>query len=82
MKTESNIAEAIARSVSHTEIVRVVVPDIEAAIDEAEGITCECESTSENPGGESERREDVWGLDRYGNEFRLLLIQDQSAFVA
>ena len=82
MKTKTSIAEAITRSVSHIEIVRVVVPDIESAIKQAEDIACECDHTAENPGEDSERREDVWGLDQYGNEFRLLLIQDQSALVA
>ena len=67
MTSENNIASAIARSVSHTEIVRVEVAEIVAALAEVNAHCEEYDHTDANEG------EDVWGNTESG-EFRLLLV--------
>ena len=68
MTTENTIASAIARSVSHNEIVRVDVSDISAALAEVYAACEDYDHTDANEG------EDVWGKTESGDEFRLLLI--------
>ena len=65
MTTETNIESAIARSISHTEIVRVNVSDIRAALDAVRVISDECDYARENDGSL-----DVWGL-LNGSDFRI-----------
>ena len=69
MKTENNIASAIARSVSHTEIVRVTVTDVFAALADVADLAAEYDHTDSNAG------EDVWGTTKDGSAFRLTLRQ-------
>lgn len=67
MTTESTIADAIARSISHTEIVRVTFSggDIADALSEVNALADEY--TTENNG-----EEDVWGIDSKNSaEFRI-----------
>lgn len=67
MKTMTEIKPAIARSISHTEIVRLVVDDPKEAlalIDNDESVT-ELDWATENDGDL-----DVWGK-RLGADFRI-----------
>lgn len=67
MTTETEIKPAIGRSISHNEIVLLVVDDPKEAlekIDNDEGVT-ELDSSTENNGDL-----DVWGK-RHGDDFRL-----------
>lgn len=68
MTTESTISEAIARSVSHNEIVRVTFADgdLGAALSEVNAIAEDYDNTTENDGDE-----DVWGTMENGDEFRI-----------
>lgn len=68
MTTESTISEAIARSVSHNEIVRVTFADgdLGAALSEVNAIAEDYDNTTENDGDE-----DVWGTMENGEEFRI-----------
>ena len=68
MTTETNIESAIARSISHTEIVQVNVPDIRVARHTAGLIACECDDARENDGSL-----DVWGT-LNGSDFRIRLV--------
>jgi hypothetical protein len=62
-----DIKSAIARSVSHNEIVCVTVPEIAAALAE---INAACEDYEHTDATEGE---DVWGTTETG-EFRLMLV--------
>jgi len=68
MTTESTIKDAIARSISHNEIVRVTFTggDIIAALTEVQIIAEDCDNVTENNGDE-----DVWGTIENGDEFRI-----------
>jgi hypothetical protein len=68
MTTASTIAEAITRSISHTEIVRVTFSagDIAEALGEVNAIADDYDNTTENDGDE-----DVWGTMENGDEFRI-----------
>lgn len=70
MTTESTIAEAIARSISHTEIVRVYAADIDAAVTEVAIAADEYDTAEENDGSL-----DVWGTTDEGDDFRLRLVK-------
>jgi hypothetical protein len=72
MNTE--IKSAIARSISHNEIVRVIVADIPTALAEVNTACEDFDHAEENPGENGERREDVWGTIEDGSEFRLRVI--------
>lgn len=61
------IGQAIRRSVSHTEIVRVTVGDVAAALAE---VSAQCEDYDHTDANDGE---DVWGTTEDGSEFRLLL---------
>lgn len=67
MTTASTISEAIARSISHNEIVRVTFADgdIGDALSEVNAIAEDYDNTTENDGDE-----DVWGTTENG-EFRI-----------
>lgn len=65
----TEITNAIARSVSHNEIVRVTVSDLDAAYTEVSAQTDECDQSTENDGSL-----DVYGTTDAGGEFRLRLI--------
>lgn len=72
MTTLTSIKEAIGRSISHTEIVKVIVPMIEEAlqaIDNDENVE-ELDWSRENDGSM-----DVYGK-RLGADFRLRLVQE------
>lgn len=69
MKTESTIEAAIARSISHNEIVKVDVTDIATALTEVNMHAEQYDHTDANEG------EDVWGNVENGHEFRLLLVK-------
>jgi len=68
MTTTSNIAEAITRSISHTEIVRVTFScgDSADALSEVNALAEDYDNTTENDGDE-----DVWGTMENGDEFRI-----------
>jgi hypothetical protein len=68
MNIETTIESAITRSISHNEIVRVNVPDIQSARDAAELIADECDDARVNDGSL-----DVWGV-LEGSDFRIRLI--------
>lgn len=68
MTTEATIKDAITRSVSHNEIVKVTVKDIPAALAEVNAHSEDYDHTDANEG------EDVWGSVESGAEFRLLLV--------
>ena len=73
MSIETDIESAINRSISHNEIVRVSVPDIQAGRDAAGLIADECDDAVEGDGSL-----DVWGvLD--GSDFRIRLVSLISA---
>ena len=67
MTIETTIESAITRSISHNEIVRVNVPDIQSARDAAGLIADECDDARENDGSL-----DVWGV-LNGSDFRIRL---------
>jgi hypothetical protein len=69
MNTESTIEASIARSVSHTEIVKIAVKGIAVALTEVNMHSEEYDHTTANEG------EDVWGTVANGTEFRLLLVK-------
>lgn len=64
----TTIKDAIARSISHTEIVRVTFADgdIDDALAEVNALAEDYDHTTENDGDE-----DVWGTTENGNEFRI-----------
>lgn len=64
----NTIKDAIARSTSHTEIVRVTFADgdIDDALAEVNALAEDYDHTTENDGDE-----DVWGTAENGNEFRI-----------
>lgn len=68
MTTEATIKDAIARSISHTEVVRVIFSggDIADALSEVNAIAEDYDNTTENDGDE-----DVWGTMENGDEFRI-----------
>lgn len=68
MTTEATIKDAINRSISHTEIVRVTFAggDIAAALSEVNAIAEDYDNATENDGDE-----DVWGTLENGDEFRI-----------
>jgi hypothetical protein len=68
MTTAATIAEAITRSISHTEIVEVAHHDFRSAFYEIAAEADEYDYTNEGPG-----RYDVWGT-KGGKEFRLSLV--------
>lgn len=68
MNTQSTIEAAIARSISHTEIVKVAVEDLAVALAEVNALADEYDHADVNVG------EDVWGKSEDGSEFRLLLV--------
>tara|TARA_R110000868_G_scaffold139147_1_gene353883 strand:- start:144 stop:356 length:213 start_codon:yes stop_codon:yes gene_type:complete len=70
MTTETTIESAIERSISHNEIVRVNVDDIQAARDTAGLIADECDSAMENDGSL-----DVWGA-LNGSDFRIRIVAE------
>ena len=72
MNTE--IKSAIARSISHTEIVRVTVADTAAQTESLENVSrlevvAGCDYAIENDGSL-----DVWGTTEDGSEFRIRII--------
>ena len=71
----TKIKSAIARSISHNEIVAVEVDDIAAALAAVNNVAAEYDSAWETHGQNGERREDVWGTTEDGSEFRLLLVK-------
>lgn len=75
MTTASTIAEAITRSISHTEIVAVTVPDLAGALAEVNTHAENYDSTEENDGSY-----DVWGTTEEGKEFRLRLIEESHSY--
>ena len=64
----TTIKNAITRSISHTEIVRVTFAggDIADALAEVSTLAEDYDHTTENDGDE-----DVWGTTENGNEFRI-----------
>lgn len=68
MTTATDIKSAIARSVSHTEIVKVEVAEIATALAE---VNAHCEDYDHTDANEGE---DVWGTTEGSSEFRLLLV--------
>lgn len=75
MTTATDIKSAIARSVSHTEIVKVVVAEIPAALAEVNAHCEDCDSSDENKTEDGRKQEDAWGTTEDGSEFRLLLVE-------
>lgn len=71
----TKIKSAIARSISHDEIVAVEVDDIAAALAAVDVAAAEYDHTGLNSGDSGECREDVWGTTEDGSEFRLILVQ-------
>ena len=71
----TKIKSAIARSISHNEIVAVKVDDIAAALAAVDNVAAEYDHTGLDSGENGERREDVWGTTEDGSEFRLILVQ-------
>ena len=71
----TKIKSAIARSISHNEIVIVKVDDIAAALATVDVAAAEYDHTGLDSGDSGERREDVWGTTGDGSEFRLLLVK-------
>jgi hypothetical protein len=71
MTTETTIEDAIARSISHNEIVRVTFTsgDIADALSEVNAIAEDYDNTTENDGDE-----DVWGTMENGDEFRIRIV--------
>lgn len=68
MSTKQKVELAIKRSIAYNEIVRVSVPAIQSARDEAGVIADECDDAREDDGSL-----DVWGsLD--GSDFRIRLV--------
>ena len=67
MNTETEIKSAIARSISHTEIVHVEVDDLEEAYLSVSVEADECDRATEDDGSV-----DVWGSCD-GDDFRLRL---------
>lgn len=67
MNTETEIRTAIARSISHTEIVHVEVDDLEVAYLAVSVESDECDRTTEDDGSV-----DVWGSCD-GDAFRIRL---------
>lgn len=70
MTIETTIESAITRSISHNEIVRVNVPDIQSARDAAGLIADECDDARENDGSL-----DVWGV-LNGSDFRIRIVAE------
>ena len=70
MNIETAIESAITRSISHNEIVRVNVPDIQSARDAAGLIADECDDARENDGSL-----DVWGV-LNGSDFRIRIVAE------
>ena len=70
MTIETTIESAITRSISHNEIVRVNVPDIQSARDAAGLIADECDDARENDGSL-----DVWGV-LNGSDFRIRIVNE------
>lgn len=68
------IKSAIERSISHNEIVRVIVSDIPSALAEVNAACEDYGHAEENPGEKGELREDVWGTTEDGSEFRLRIV--------
>lgn len=67
MKTETSIPEAIARSVTHNEIVRVTFSGtLDEALGEVSDLAEDYDYATENNGDE-----DVWGTTDDGDEFRI-----------
>ena len=68
MYTADTIKEAIDRSISHNEIVRVTFSggDIADALSEVNALAEDYDNTAENDGDE-----DVWGTMDNGDEFRI-----------
>ena len=66
MKIEMNIKDAINRSISHNEIVRVDVANLAEALIEVSRLTDDYDNAVENDGSA-----DVWGTTEYGGDFRI-----------
>lgn len=67
MTTALTIADAISRSISHVEIVRVKFSgDIADALSVVKSLAVEYDNTTEDDGDE-----DVWGTTATGGEFRI-----------
>ena len=75
MTTASTIAEAIARSISHTEIVAVTVPDLDTALAEVNTHAEDYDSNEENDGSYN-----VSGTTEEGKEFRLRLTEEAHTY--
>lgn len=71
---EDVIGEAIARSRSHDEIVRVIVTDRNAALTAVNARSESCEAVETDDMSTGKRMTDVWGDDGQGCEFRLHLV--------
>ena len=71
MNTNEQIKSAIARSISHDEVVTVQVDDIAAAAIEVSVISNDCDSCEGVERGEITGT-DIWG-DVDGSDFRLFL---------
>ena len=67
----TTIKDAITRSISHTEIVRVTFAggDIADALAEVNALAEDYDYTTENDG-----EEDVWGATESGDEFRIRIV--------
>lgn len=72
---EEIIGEAIARSRSHEEIVRIIVADREVAANAVSACSQSCDST-ETDDSNGNRMTDIWGDDSQGGEFRLNLVTE------
>jgi hypothetical protein len=70
MTTTTEIGTAIARSISHNEIVKVEADDINAALDAIN----EDESVTELDSANTDTGLDVWGKHN-GSDFRLYIVK-------
>ena len=71
---EDVIGEAIARSRSHNEIVRVIVTDRDSALTAVNARSESYDSVETDDMSTGKRMIDVWGDDGQGGEFRLHLV--------
>ena len=71
----TKIKSAIARSISHNEIIAVKVDDIAAALAAVDIAAAEYESEEKTHSRNGKCRKNVWGTTEDGSEFRLVLVQ-------
>lgn len=72
MQTENSVKSAIARSISHTEIVAVEVDDMQSALEEVENA---CADPSYFDSTEVNGATEAWGVTENCEDFRLRLIE-------